>query len=148
MEAVTIDTIKQEYLDRLKRNLIYQGTTGFSKIESAIKNIIELEKLLTRYDGTVISEKYYILKLKFNEHIFFYSPITRKLRLHKTQTWRTDVITFLEEVINNKKPKTVPIPKLTFGKYKGESLQDVMEKDPNYIKWCKESGINLNKRCA
>ena len=148
MEAVTIDTIKQEYLDRLKRNLIYQGTTGFSKIESAIKNIIELEKLLTRYEGTVISEKYYILKLKFNEHIFFYSPITRKLRLHKTQTWRTDVITFLEEVINNKKPKTVPIPKLTFGKYKGESLQDVMEKDPNYIKWCKESGINLNKRCA
>jgi hypothetical protein len=148
MEAVTIDTIKQEYLDRLKRNLIYQGTTGFSKIESAIKNIIELEKLLTRYDGTVISEKYYILKLKFNEHIFFYSPITRKLRLHKTQTWRTDVITFLEEVINNKKPKTVPIPKLTFGKYKGESLQDVMEKDPNYIKWCKESGINLNKRCV
>jgi len=148
MEAVTIDTIKQEYLDRLKRNLIYQGTTGFSKIESAIKNIIELEKLLTRYNGTVISEKYYILKLKFNEHIFFYSPITRKLRLHKTQTWRTDVITFLEEVINNKKPKTVPIPKLTFGKYKGESLQDVMEKDPNYIKWCKESGINLNKRCV
>jgi hypothetical protein len=148
MEAVTIDTIKQEYLDRLKRNLIYQGTTGFSKIESAIKNIIELEKLLTRYEGTVISEKYYILKLKFNEHIFFYSPITRKLRLHKTQTWRTDVITFLEEVINNKKPKTVPIPKLTFGKYKGESLQDVMEKDPNYIKWCKESGINLNKRCV
>ena len=148
MEAVTIDTIKQEYLDRLKRNLIYQGTTGFSKIESAIKNIIELEKLLTRYEGTVISEKYYILKLKFNEHIFFYSPITRKLRLHKTQTLRTDVITFLEEVINNKKPKTVPIPKLTFGKYKGESLQDVMEKDPNYIKWCKESGINLNKRCA
>lgn len=148
MEAVTIDTIKQEYLDRLKRNLIYQGTEGFSKIENSIKNIIELEKLLARYDGTVISEKYYILKLKFSEYIFFYSPITRKLRLHKTQTWRTDVITFLDEVINNKKPKTVPIPKLTFGKYKGESLQDVMEKDPNYIKWCKESGIDLNKRCA
>ena len=34
MEAVTIDTIKQEYLDRLKRNLIYQGTEGFSKIEN------------------------------------------------------------------------------------------------------------------
>ena len=148
MEAVTIDTIKQEYLDRLDRNLKYSSSDNFTKIESAIKNIIELEKLLVRYNGTLISEKHYILKIKFSEHIFFYSPITRKLRLHKTQTWRTDVITFLEEVFNNKKPKTVPIPKLTFGKYKGESLQDVMEKDPNYIKWCKESGINLNKRCV
>ena len=148
MEAVTIDTIKQEYLDRLKRNLIYQGTEGFSKIENSIKNIIELEKLLARYNGTVISEKYYILKLKFDEHVFFYSPITRKLRLHKTQKWRTDVITLLEEVINGKKPKTIPIPKLTFGKYKGEQLQDVIEKDPQYIKWCRESGIDLNKYCV
>lgn len=34
---------------------------------------------------------------------------------------------------------------LTFGKYKGKSIKEVVDSDPGYIKWCREEGIfNLN----
>lgn len=37
-----------------------------------------------------------------------------------------------------KTPKSKP-EKITFGKYKGDLIDDVIIKDPNYIRWAKDN---------
>jgi hypothetical protein len=35
------------------------------------------------------------------------------------------------------KPKTASKPEFTFGKYRGQLVEDIMKKDPDYIRWVK-----------
>lgn len=106
------------------------------KHKNKIKHISELEKILLRFKGNIISEHNNILFINFSGHLFYYSPVTRKLRIKGSDVWRTDVIQCLDEVINNKPPKKKPEPKMKFGKYKGETVASIKQKDPNYIAWC------------
>jgi len=47
----------------------------------------------------------------------------------------------MEFLKRRRKPKLGMRSTLTFGKYKGKSIKEVIDSDPGYIKWCREQGI-------
>lgn len=105
--------------------------------------------LLKQFDIKVISNKNNLILFSINDVEYYYGIPSQKIRRRGDNEWTGKIIHKLKDDLNitpkkvdkniDTKNEKISDNIFNFGKYKGETIESVKEKDINYYNWCKEN---------